>query len=162
MTWPVVTRVSQATRARGSWVRMASRTASLIWSATLSGWPMVTDWLVNRCVLRRNCGGMGDRSLLLVTGSVRVKSGESTAAGEIEQAAKNWPLVEPILYCNAMRYLLNLLITIAWALWLGGTIATFVFGLNLFHKYPDAQYPGLAGQANSAMFLVFGWYELVL
>ncbi len=67
-----------------------------------------------------------------------------------------------ILYCLAMRYLLNLLITTAWALWLGGTIATFVFGLNLFHKYPDAQYPGFAGQANSAMFLVFGWYELAL
>jgi hypothetical protein len=61
-----------------------------------------------------------------------------------------------------MRYPLNLLITVAWALWLGGTIATFVFGLNLFHKYPDAQYPGFAGQANSAMFLVFGWYELGL
>jgi Domain of unknown function (DUF4149) len=61
-----------------------------------------------------------------------------------------------------MRYLLNLVITTAWALWLGGTIATFVFGLNLFHKYPDAQYPGVAGQANSAMFLVFGWYELAL
>ena len=61
-----------------------------------------------------------------------------------------------------MRYLLNLLVTVAWGLWLGGTIATFVFGLNLFHKYPDAQYPGFAGQANSAMFLVFGWYELGL
>src|SRR5688500_307368 len=35
---------------------MASRMASEIWSATLSGWPMVTDSLVNRCVLRRNCG----------------------------------------------------------------------------------------------------------
>jgi Domain of unknown function (DUF4149) len=61
-----------------------------------------------------------------------------------------------------MRNLLNFLVTVAWALWIGGTIATFVFGLNLFHKYPDAQYPGLAGQANSAMFLVFGWYELAL
>ena len=61
-----------------------------------------------------------------------------------------------------MRYLLNLLVTVAWGLWLGGTIATFVFGLNLFHKYPDAQYPGFAGQANSAMFHVFAWYELAL
>src|ERR1700734_1366152 len=61
-----------------------------------------------------------------------------------------------------MRYLLNLLVTVAWGLWLGGTIATFVFGLNLFHKYPDAQFPGFAGQANSAMFVVFGWYELGL
>jgi hypothetical protein len=61
-----------------------------------------------------------------------------------------------------MRYLLNFVVIVAWALWLGGTIATFVFGLNLFHKYPDVQYPGVAGQATSAMFLVFGWYELVL
>src|SRR5437667_1834853 len=54
--WPVVTSVSQATRAFLSLARMASRTPSEIWSATLSGWPMVTDSLVNRCVLRRNSG----------------------------------------------------------------------------------------------------------
>src|SRR3954467_15634724 len=40
---PVVTRVSQATRPAGSRDRMASSTASEIWSATLSGWPSVTD-----------------------------------------------------------------------------------------------------------------------
>src|SRR5258708_22276296 len=40
---PVVTRVSQATRAAGSLAMMASRTASEIWSAILSGWPSVTD-----------------------------------------------------------------------------------------------------------------------
>ncbi len=34
---PVVTSVSQATRAFGSWVRMASRIASETWSAILSG-----------------------------------------------------------------------------------------------------------------------------
>src|SRR5205809_1413888 len=56
MHWPVVTSVSHATRALGSLARIASRTASEIWSATLSGWPMVTDSLVNRCVLRRNSG----------------------------------------------------------------------------------------------------------
>src|SRR5947209_20443559 len=44
----VVTRVSQATRLVGSAWRQWSRTASLIWSATLSGWPMETDSLVNR------------------------------------------------------------------------------------------------------------------
>ncbi len=40
---PVVTIVSHATRLAGSSRRMASRTASEIWSATLSGWPSVTD-----------------------------------------------------------------------------------------------------------------------
>src|SRR4051794_21101202 len=44
----VVTRVSQATRLAGSISRQWSRTASLIWSATLSGWPIDTDSLVNR------------------------------------------------------------------------------------------------------------------
>ena len=42
-TIPVVTMVSQATRDFGSWVRMASRMASEIWSATLSGCPSDTD-----------------------------------------------------------------------------------------------------------------------
>ncbi len=45
---PVVTRVSQATRLLGSSLSMASRIASLIWSATLSGCPSVTDSLVKR------------------------------------------------------------------------------------------------------------------
>src|SRR5690606_29717846 len=45
---PVFTMVSQATRAPLSWVRMASRTASEIWSAILSGWPSETDSEVNR------------------------------------------------------------------------------------------------------------------
>src|ERR1041384_3853853 len=40
---PVVTSVSQATRASGSGPRIASRTASEIWSAILSGCPSVTD-----------------------------------------------------------------------------------------------------------------------
>src|SRR6476469_1500580 len=44
----VVTSVSQATRLVGSCDRQKSRTASEIWSATLSGWPMDTDSLVNR------------------------------------------------------------------------------------------------------------------
>src|ERR1700720_3642376 len=43
MTRPVVTIASQATRARGSLARIASRMASEIWSASLSGWPSVTD-----------------------------------------------------------------------------------------------------------------------
>ena len=40
---PVVSSVSQATRATGSWVRMASKTLSETWSAILSGCPSVTD-----------------------------------------------------------------------------------------------------------------------
>src|SRR5687768_17823289 len=42
------TSVSAATRERGSWARIASSTASEIWSATLSGWPSDTDSEVNR------------------------------------------------------------------------------------------------------------------
>src|SRR3546814_12035439 len=40
---PVLTIVSQATRARLPWARLASRTASEIWSALLSGGPSATD-----------------------------------------------------------------------------------------------------------------------
>ena len=47
---PVLTRVSQATRARGSRASSASSTASEIWSATLSGWPSETDSEVKRNV----------------------------------------------------------------------------------------------------------------
>src|SRR5947209_8158532 len=47
MTRPVVTIASHATRASGSFARMASRMASEIWSASLSGWPSVTDSDVN-------------------------------------------------------------------------------------------------------------------
>src|SRR5688572_16053082 len=39
---PVVSKVSQATRPFGSSARIASSTASLTWSAILSGWPSVT------------------------------------------------------------------------------------------------------------------------
>ena len=46
-TRPVVSRLSHATRPMGSSVRMASRIASEIWSAILSGWPSVTDSDVN-------------------------------------------------------------------------------------------------------------------
>src|SRR3954451_9101464 len=48
MARPVVTSVSHATRPVGSCARMASRIASEIWSAILSGWPSVTDSEVKR------------------------------------------------------------------------------------------------------------------
>src|ERR1019366_9382311 len=47
-TRPVQVRVSQATRLFGSSRRQASRMASEIWSAILSGCPSVTDSEVNR------------------------------------------------------------------------------------------------------------------
>src|SRR3954454_23897979 len=47
-TCPVVISVSTATRLRGSCSSIASRIASLIWSAILSGWPSVTDSDVKR------------------------------------------------------------------------------------------------------------------
>ena len=47
-TRPVFTSVSQATRPVGSSRMTASSTPSEIWSATLSGWPSVTDSDVNR------------------------------------------------------------------------------------------------------------------
>src|SRR3989338_6198507 len=40
---PVVMRHSQATRPWGSWLKTASRTASLTWSQILSGCPSETD-----------------------------------------------------------------------------------------------------------------------
>src|ERR1700722_9732347 len=46
-TRPVAVRVSQATRLKGSSVKQASRMASEIWAAILSGWPSVTDSEVN-------------------------------------------------------------------------------------------------------------------
>jgi Domain of unknown function (DUF4149) len=56
-----------------------------------------------------------------------------------------------------MRYVLLLLVWISWALWLGATMAVFVFALNLFHTHP-----AIAAEANSAMFVVFGSYEMIL
>src|SRR5215210_6647375 len=50
-TRPVVISVSQATRPVGSSVRTASRTESETWSATLSGWPSVTDSELKRKLL---------------------------------------------------------------------------------------------------------------
>src|SRR5580704_4845914 len=47
-TRPVAVRVSQATRLEVSSARQASRMASEIWSAILSGWPSVTDSEVNK------------------------------------------------------------------------------------------------------------------
>src|SRR4051812_21324780 len=57
---PVVTRVSQATREAGSSASSASRTASEMASATLSGCPSVTDSEVKRL---RSCTAVSPRAL---------------------------------------------------------------------------------------------------
>src|SRR5439155_24012087 len=64
-TSPVVSNVSHATRPFGSSPRIASRTASEIWSAILSGWPSVTDSEVKV-----------QRSLTLVASSLSVPPGD--------------------------------------------------------------------------------------
>src|SRR5277367_336998 len=51
-TRPVAVRVSAATRLNGSCARHASRMASEIWSAILSGCPSVTDSDVNKNLSR--------------------------------------------------------------------------------------------------------------
>src|SRR5436190_10296695 len=63
----VLTRHSQATRLSGSSARAASRMPSEIWSATLSGWPSVTDSDVNRNSLSANSVMRPDR----LAGSLR-------------------------------------------------------------------------------------------
>src|SRR5712692_695942 len=72
-TRPVVAAVSQATRAGGSWTRMASRTASEIWSQSLSGWPSVTDSLVKY--------SLGFSIKLLKSGSFRYRYTRADRAG---------------------------------------------------------------------------------
>lgn len=57
-----------------------------------------------------------------------------------------------------MRFPLVMTATVAWALWLGGIAATFVFGLHLFHHLGrDA-----GGAAANDMFHAFAPYEMVL
>ena len=78
-TWPVVIIVSTATRLRGSCASIASRIASLIWSAILSGWPSVTDSEVKR---RR-----GTRFSLAVDGwTVGGRGAAARCAGNVTDA----------------------------------------------------------------------------
>src|SRR5512134_2280659 len=66
---PVVSRVSQATRDPASWSSISSRIASDTWSATLSGWPSVTDsdvktWRLELDIGRQDSGsGIGGGTL---------------------------------------------------------------------------------------------------
>src|SRR6201992_1115050 len=76
MTTPVLTSVSQATRPRGSAARMASSTASEIWSATLSGCPSDTDSDVKENVLL-----IGDKFLGLFQANDSLKRRAKSARG---------------------------------------------------------------------------------
>jgi hypothetical protein len=59
-----------------------------------------------------------------------------------------------------MRYLFSMLVTFAWALWFGGLIALFLIVTRLFKTF-SAQ-PIVFGQAGSATFYVFKYYQLWL
>src|SRR5881398_3615841 len=83
-TWPVVMRVSTATRLVGSSLSIASRIASLIWSAILSGWPSVTDSEVNR---RRDTGLPDDVDAATARDLVGVyRASRATTASQIAWA----------------------------------------------------------------------------
>jgi len=58
----------------------------------------------------------------------------------------------------APRNLLIWITSLAWALWLGATIAVFVFVKHFFRVFPHDE----AGTAANAMFNSFAHYELVL
>src|SRR5438552_5595809 len=77
---PVVTSVSHATRAAGSLAMIASRTASEIWSAILSGCPSVTDSEVKTW----RCAGMCLSDLGLDVQASGAPSGGQPAVG-VEQ-----------------------------------------------------------------------------
>src|SRR4051794_32738329 len=76
-TRPVVISVSHATRLIGSLLSAASRTASEIWSAILSGWPSVTDSDVKRKLRPiRSPKDSGSRRLLSRRGPHHQRRGE--------------------------------------------------------------------------------------
>jgi hypothetical protein len=56
-----------------------------------------------------------------------------------------------------MRYLISTVVALAWALWLGGLLALFIFVKRLFGYDHD-----LAAQAAPQLFLVFQKYQLIL
>src|SRR6266508_4019242 len=83
--------VSQATRPAGSSARTASRTESEIWSATLSGWPSVTDSELkrnSRAAMAGKATWRGTRCgrmvYLVAMGLVAVAAALAVAAGQPE------------------------------------------------------------------------------
>src|SRR6267154_4578329 len=71
-TSPVAVKVSQATRLPGSSARQASRIASEIWSAILSGWPSVTDSDVNKNFSREANGCLLNFRLTYIKNHLRI------------------------------------------------------------------------------------------
>src|ERR1044072_9074008 len=85
-TRPVLTSVSHATRPVGSSRMTASSTPSEIWSATLSGWPSVTDSDVKRYSLSAN---------LLIAGAPG--RGGDGACSQIRQACHRVQVADPLV-----------------------------------------------------------------
>jgi hypothetical protein len=56
---------------------------------------------------------------------------------------------------GVMRRFIFIVLMLVWALWFGGTIALFVFVVNLFAR-------GVGPQAAPVLFVTFGRYQLVL
>src|SRR3984957_1058393 len=91
----VVTSVSHATRLRGSAARQWSRMASLIWSATLSGWPIDTDSEVNkyRSLLIEGfllLGPWGSRVRLAVWGRI-IRDSEEKQQSQLDEVGSRPP-----------------------------------------------------------------------
>ena len=64
----------------------------------------------------------------------------------------------PSRYTDRMRSALIFASVLCWALWFGGTIAVFVFGLHFFHTLPADTFHDAA----RSMFQVFANYQLIL
>src|SRR5215470_9268104 len=92
MARPVFTSVSTATRPRVSSAMIASRTPSLIWSATLSGWPSVTDSEVKR----KSLGMAGFRGAAKGAGHYRSATSQDFQGHGLEQFTRIRP--EPGLH----------------------------------------------------------------
>src|SRR3954452_14911692 len=83
-TRPVFTSVSHATRPVGSSAITASSTPSEIWSATLSGWPSVTDSDVNRYSF--------SEKLVLIGWAAAPRSGKWSKSGRGRVAGGSLPV----------------------------------------------------------------------
>src|SRR5512140_328774 len=80
MTKPVLVATSQATRLRGSCSKQESRTASAIWSQSLSGWPSVTDSEVK--------SSLGEDIKVVMTYPFRKRNCPSGSKGQIARGAR--------------------------------------------------------------------------
>src|SRR5271169_1705704 len=83
---PVVIKVSQATRLKGSSARQASTMASDIWSAILSGWPSVTDSEVNK----KRSWELKGRLLLMISRSYAARAGMGGAGCSYPEQANRF------------------------------------------------------------------------